>query len=88
MSRDDPDRYRAIVDQLRGADWFMVAADFAAYADSQARIDRVFRDRESWTTRSILNVARSGWFSSDRTIRGYAQDVWSVGRFGLIDERI
>ena len=88
LSRDDPDRYRAIVDQLRGADRFMVAADFAAYANSQARIDRAFRDRESWTTRSILNVARSGWFSSDRTIRGYAQDVWSLGRIGLIDERI
>jgi starch phosphorylase len=79
LSPDDPGRYLPLVDALRGADWFMVAADFAAYCSMQGRIAEAFRDRETWTTRSILNVCRAGWFSSDRTIRGYAQDIWKVG---------
>jgi starch phosphorylase len=82
LSPDDPGRYRPIVDELKGADGFMVAADFTSYRDKQAKIDDVFRDRTDWTTRSILNIARSGWFSSDRTIQGYARDIWGLGDIG------
>jgi starch phosphorylase len=79
LSPEDPGRYRAIVDALRWQDRFMVAADFAAYHAMQAHIAESFRDRASWTTRSIFNVSRSGWFSSDRTVRGYALDIWKLG---------
>jgi starch phosphorylase len=79
LSPDDPGRYRAVVDALRGPDRFMVAADFAAYRELQGRIAELFRDRGAWTTRSIFNLSRSGWFSSDRTVRGYAQDIWNLG---------
>jgi starch phosphorylase len=82
LSPEDPARYRPIVDALRGSDRFMVAADFASYREMQGRIAGSFLDRETWTTRSILNVARSGWFSSDRTVRGYAHDVWNLGDVG------
>jgi glycogen phosphorylase len=56
----------------------MVAADFAAYAATQRRIDRAFGDHAEWTRRAVLNTARVGWFSSDRAIRGYARDIWQV----------
>jgi starch phosphorylase len=60
----------------------MVAADFTLYRVTQAKIDKVFRDRTDWTTRLILNIARSGWFSSDRTIQGYARDILGLGDIG------
>jgi len=59
-------------------DYFMVAADFAAYAATQSRIDRAFADHADWTRRGVLNTARVGWFSSDRAIRGYAREIWGV----------
>ncbi len=79
FSPDEPDRFRPLVEQLRGSDHFMVSADFAAYHDIQRRIDGDFRDRDAWVRRAVLNTARVGWFSSDRTIRGYARDIWDVG---------
>jgi glycogen phosphorylase len=78
FSPDDPHRYAGLVDNLRNHDWFLVAADFAAYYDTQRRIDTAWRDREKWTRSSVLNTAHMGPFSSDRTIRGYARDVWNV----------
>ena len=78
FSPDDPHRYAGLVDMLRGSDWFMVAADFSAYWDVQRRIDEAWRDREAWMRASVLNTAHMGWFSSDRTIRGYARDIWEV----------
>ena len=56
----------------------MVAADFDAYHAAQGTVDDVYRDRPRWIRSAILNTARTGWFSSDRTIRGYAADVWNV----------
>ena len=78
FSPDDPHRHAGLVDMLRGNDWFMVAADFSAYWDVQRRIDAAWRDRDAWTRASVLNTARMGWFSSDRTIRGYARDIWNA----------
>ena len=78
FSPDDPGRYAALVDNLRNHDWFMVCADFAAYRTIQRRIDEVWREPEDWTRRAVLNTARMGRFSSDRTIRGYARDIWDA----------
>ncbi|WP_315920690.1 glycogen/starch/alpha-glucan phosphorylase [Mesorhizobium sp. SP-1A] len=78
FSPDDPGRYRELMDGLYEHDWFMVAADFDAYAAAQRRVDDVWRDSADWHARAIRNVARVGWFSSDRTIRQYAKDIWNV----------
>ena len=78
FSPDDPGRHAALVDNLRNHDWFMVTADFAAYWTIQRRIDAAWQEREDWNRRAVLNTARMGWFSSDRTIRGYARDIWDA----------
>ncbi|PLX37619.1 MAG: glycogen phosphorylase [Hyphomicrobiales bacterium] len=78
FSPDDANRFRGIVDKLRYDDYFLVTADFQSYYDTQRRIDRAFRDSETWHRQALLNTARVGWFSSDRTIRGYAKDMWDV----------
>ena len=78
FSPDDPHRYRGLMDGLYEHDWFMVAADFDSYAAAQARVDGWWRDRPAWGAACIRNVANMGWFSSDRTIRGYARDIWGV----------
>ncbi len=78
FSPEEPGRYQGLVTSLRSHDWFLVAADFAAYYDTQRQVDAAWRDRDRWTRSSVLNTAHMGPFSSDRTIRGYARDVWRV----------
>ena len=75
---EEPDRYRALIDGIFQSDWFMVAADFDAYADTQREVDAVWRNSPDWHRKAIHNVARVGWFSSDRTIRQYAKEIWGV----------
>jgi starch phosphorylase len=75
---DGPQHLEPLLHNLWHRDYFMVAADFAAYAAIQRRIDHDFADHTDWTRRSVLNTARVGWFSSDRAIRGYARDIWQV----------
>ncbi|PZO76031.1 MAG: glycogen phosphorylase [Mesorhizobium amorphae] len=78
FSPDDPDRYRELVNGLYDHDWFQVAGDFDAYADAQRRVDALWGDSPEWNRKAILNVARMPWFSSDRTIRQYAGEIWNV----------
>ncbi|SMF29657.1 starch phosphorylase [Tistlia consotensis] len=78
FSPDEPERFRAIVEDLRGHDRFLVCADFEAYWQRQRAIDAAWRDRAAWTRSAVLNVARCGWFSSDRAIRGYAKEIWNA----------
>ena len=78
FSQGDRDRYAPIVTALRDHDRFMVAADFDDYWEAQRSVDRLWRTPEDWWRMSILNTARMGWFSSDRTIREYAADIWKV----------
>jgi starch phosphorylase len=78
FSPDEPDRFTAIVEALRHRDYYMVSADFDAYYDVQRGIDSRWRANSAWSRASILNVARMAWFSSDRTIREYAEDIWDV----------
>jgi len=78
FSRGDPGQFRSLVDGLLTWDTFMLLADFQLYVDCQAQVGRVYEDAQRWTRMSILNVARSGLFSSDRTIREYADEIWHV----------
>ena len=78
FSGGDRDRYAAIVDDLRNRDYFTVCADFESYWAAQRRADAAFRDIDGWMRMAALNTARSGWFSSDRTIRGYMADIWGI----------
>ncbi len=78
FSPDDPDRYRDLINGLYNSDWFMVAADFDAYAACQRDVDAAWRNSPQWYAMAIRNVARVGWFSSDRTIRQYAKEIWNV----------
>jgi starch phosphorylase len=78
FSPDDPDRYKGLIGGLYDSDWFMLMADFDAYAAAQREVDRRWADVPHWNATAIRNVARVGWFSSDRTIREYAKDIWGV----------
>jgi starch phosphorylase len=78
FSPDDPGRYNSITDRLYNSDYFLVTADFQSYFQRQRDVDRDFRLTDDWTRRAVLNTANMGWFSSDRTIRGYAKDIWGV----------
>jgi glycogen phosphorylase len=79
FSPDDPGRYRALVDSLLwGGDHYLLLADFDSYLAAQGRVDALYRDRDAWARRAILNVAGMGPFSADRTIGEYASKVWRV----------
>jgi glycogen phosphorylase len=78
FSLDDPNRYRALVDDVLGDDRFMVAADFDTYWNAQRAVDALWGEPERWWRASIMNTARMGSFSSDHTIRGYAAEIWGV----------
>ncbi|MCL5775443.1 glycogen/starch/alpha-glucan phosphorylase [Limibaculum sp. FT325] len=78
FSDGDAERHRAVADNLTHHDWFMVAADFDAYWDAQRRVDAAWADADGWARKAVLNIAPMGRFSSDRTIRGYASEVWEV----------
>ncbi|MFZ1769261.1 MAG: glycogen/starch/alpha-glucan phosphorylase [Caldilinea sp.] len=78
FSRGDATLFRPLMDALLRHDEYLVFADFQPYIDSQDQVDLLYRDPEAWTRMSILNTARSGYFSSDRTIREYAHDIWGL----------
>jgi len=59
-------------------DDYLLLADYASYLDCQDRVSEAFRDQQRWTRMSILNTARSGKFSSDRSIRDYCERIWKV----------
>ena len=78
FSRGDRDLFRPLVDSLLYHDHYMLLADYQAYVDCQQRVNDAYRDRANWTRMSILNSARVGRFSSDRSIREYCRDIWHV----------
>jgi len=79
FSPSQPDRFAPIVAKLLSAhDPYVHLADLASYVDAQERVDAAYADRSGWMRKSLLNIARSGKFSSDRTIRDYARHVWNV----------
>jgi glycogen phosphorylase len=81
FSPDDSNRFRSLVDALTFSDYFLVTADFDAYFAAQRAVDALWTNKPSWWRSSVLNTAHVGWFSSDRAIREYAEDVWRVATF-------
>jgi starch phosphorylase len=78
FSAGDREVFRPLVDGLVYHDPYMLFPDFDAYVECQQRVDEAYRDVERWTRMSILNTARSGMFSSDRSIAEYAQRIWKL----------
>jgi len=70
--------FQPLVDSLLHRDEYLLLADYASYVDCQDQVGECFRDRQRWTRMSILNTARSGKFSSDRSIRDYCERIWKV----------
>ena len=73
---DHPDLFRPLVQSLLDQDTYMLLADFQSYVECQQKVGEAFLDQERWTTMAIRNVAKMGRFSSDRTIREYAAEIW------------
>lgn len=76
---EDKELFHPIVDALLNkGDYFLVLADYEAYINKQVEVDELFRNQEEWNRKALLNTARVGKFSSDRTIRDYAEEIWRV----------
>lgn len=82
FSPDDPSRYHSLVSNLYNNDWWMICADFKAYWDTQRKLDALWDRPDEWQAKAVHNTARMGWFSSDRSIREYARDIWKAGPRG------
>ena len=78
FSPQEPHLFQPLIDSLLHRDEYMVLADYQAYIDCQEQVSQAYQDRENWTRMSILNAARTGKFSSDRTIGEYAAEIWNV----------
>ena len=79
FSPEEPGRYRALVDSLLwGGDHYLLLADYESYVAAQERVDALYREPAQWARRAIANVAGMGAFSSDRTIREYARQIWNI----------
>ncbi|MFR0578658.1 glycogen/starch/alpha-glucan phosphorylase [Bifidobacterium thermophilum] len=79
FSDGDKDTYKDLVNDWLNKDYFMTLADFRAYMDIQAEIEETYRDPMKWARMAVLNVANSGYFSSDRSIEDYLERIWHTG---------
>lgn len=71
------DYFAPVMDAITtGGDYYLLANDFPSYLDAQARVDAAYRDKAAWARMSVMSVAGSGKFSTDRTIQEYADDIW------------
>ena len=78
LEPSQPDLFKPIYNSIYFEDPFLVLADFASYVETQETISKAFLNKAEWTRKSILNVARMGKFSSERTIREYNRDIWKA----------
>ncbi len=78
FSNGDPELFKPMVEGLLSQDSYALLADYQSYIECQERVAAAYRDQDNWSRMSILNVARTGKFSSDRTIREYCQEIWQV----------
>lgn len=79
LTPDEGAIFRPLIDELLHQDRFMLLADFDAYRNAQGAVDQAYRDPTGWTRKAILNVARCGYFSSDRAVQEYADRIWHIG---------
>ncbi len=79
-TNEDPNLFRELYDSLLNVDQYFILKDFASYAEAQKHIDEKYRDAKAWTKSSLVNIAKSGKFSSDRTIEEYVQDLWHLSK--------
>jgi starch phosphorylase len=78
FNKNEPGIFKSIVDSLLGIDFYCLLADYQSYIDAQDKVSKLYLDTEEWTKKAILNVARVGKFSSDRSIKEYAEKIWKV----------
>ena len=78
FSQGDKEKFEPLVDNLINHDPFCVFADFCDYLDAQDRVSNAWKDHERWNRMSLINTARSGFFSSDRSIRDYCKNIWGI----------
>jgi len=78
FSQGDKELFRPLLDNLLNHDPFCVMADFSDYCDAQDRVSSAWTDRDRWNRMSLINTARSGFFSSDRSIREYCKNIWGI----------
>ena len=78
FSQGDKEIFAPLMDNLMNHDPFCVFADFSDYLDAQDRVDSAWKERERWNHMSLLNIARSGFFSSDRSIPDYCNNIWRI----------
>ena len=78
FSQGDKEQFAPLVDNLLNHDPFCVFADFCDYCDAQDRVSSAWKDRDAWNRMSVINTARSGFFSSDRSIRDYCTKIWGI----------
>jgi starch phosphorylase len=76
---DSPSRFHSLVSNLYNNAWWMICADFRADWDTQRALDGLYTQQDEWQAKAVHNTARMGWFSSDRSIREYARDIWKAG---------
>lgn len=78
---DNPELFRGVFNSLLGSDRsdeYFVLKDFASYAEAQERLERIYKNKDEWSRMAVINTAKSGKFSSDRTIREYAKEIWNL----------
>ena len=78
FNKNEPGIFKSIVDGLLGIDFYCLLADYQAYIDAQDKVSKLYQNADEWTKMAILNVARVGKFSSDRSIKEYAEKIWKV----------
>ena len=84
FSPQEPGRYRDLFDSLVNlGDHYQLLADYRSYVDTQDKVDELYRHPEEWQRRAAFNIAEMGYFSSDRTIQEYADEIWHISPIRL-----